>query len=86
MFAYDLHEADVVTLFLLDRTNQRLRSHLQSLRPGTRIVSHRYGLERWTPAKADEEHQLFLYRVSEETIGHEGGGSRENGLKQQLGG
>jgi SAM-dependent methyltransferase len=76
MFAYDLSDADVVTLFLLDGTNQRLRSHLAGLRPGARVVSHRYELEGWTPAAVDEEHRLFLYLVSEEIIAREGERSR----------
>jgi SAM-dependent methyltransferase len=64
MFAYDLREADVVTLYLLDGTNQRLRRHLaEGLRPGARIVSHRYRLDGWTPVAVDEEHQLFVYQV-----------------------
>ena len=76
MFAYDLGKADVVTLYLLDSTNQRLRSRLAGdLRPEARIVSHRYRLEGWTPAAVDEEHQLFLYQVGRATSAREDGAS-----------
>jgi len=64
MFAYDLGEADVVTLYLLEGTNQRLRPHLaESLRPGARIVSHAFSLQGWTPLVVDSEHRLYLYEV-----------------------
>ena len=39
-----------VTLFLSPELNARLRPKLTSqLRPGTRIVSHRYGIGDWVP-------------------------------------
>jgi SAM-dependent methyltransferase len=77
MFAYDLGKADVVTLYLLDGTNQRLRSHLaEGLRPGARIVSHRYRLEGWTPVAVDGEHQLFLYQVGSAMVTRDNGGPR----------
>jgi precorrin-6B methylase 2 len=68
MFAYDLSEADVVTLYLLEGTNQRLRPHLaESLRPGARIVSHAFSLQGWTPLSVDSEHRLYLYEVRDTT-------------------
>lgn len=45
LFRADLREATVVTLFLFPEMNLRLKPKLLSeLRPGTRIVSHRFGL------------------------------------------
>lgn len=79
MFRYDLSEADVVTLFLLDGTNQRLRSHLaEGLRPGARIVSHRYPLDGWQPVALDREHRLFLYRVGTRSSGRNAVDSRSS--------
>jgi precorrin-6B methylase 2 len=68
MFAYHLGKADVVTLYLLEGTNQRLRPHLAgSLRPGARIVSHAYSLQGWTPLAVDREHRLYLYEIGDTT-------------------
>lgn len=48
----DLGDASVVTLFLFPEINQRLAPKLRSeLRPGTRIVSHRFGLGDWPPER-----------------------------------
>jgi len=50
IFACDIHEATVVTLFLLPGVNQMLIPKLLSeLRPGTRIVSHRFDMGDWAP-------------------------------------
>ncbi len=46
----DLREASVVTLFLFRELNLELRPRLQrQLRPGARIVSHRFDMGDWTP-------------------------------------
>jgi SAM-dependent methyltransferase len=48
LFQTDFGEATVVTLYLLDRLNVRLRPQLfQQLRPGTRIVSHDFTMGEW---------------------------------------
>jgi ubiquinone/menaquinone biosynthesis C-methylase UbiE len=53
LFKADIHEATVVTLFLLNTVNMRLRPKLlQELKPGTRIVSNTFKMGDWT---ADEE-------------------------------
>lgn len=50
LFKADLSEATVVTLYLSDSINMRLRSKFQrELKPGTRIVSHRFGMRDWPP-------------------------------------
>lgn len=52
IFTADFSEATVLTLYLLDSINVQLRPRLLSeLRPGTRIVSHAFGMGDW---KADE--------------------------------
>jgi SAM-dependent methyltransferase len=49
LFKTDIHEATVVTLFLLPEVNLRLRPKLLSdLKPGTRVVSHNFGMGDWT--------------------------------------
>jgi SAM-dependent methyltransferase len=52
LFEADISEATVVTLYLLPEVTLRLRPKLlRELTPGTRIVSHRYDLGDWPPAK-----------------------------------
>jgi SAM-dependent methyltransferase len=51
-FIADLHEATVVTLYLLPEVNRQLLPKLRAeLRPGTRIVSYKYDLGDWAPEK-----------------------------------
>ena len=55
LFEADFREATVVTLFLLESLNERLRPKLLSrLRPGSRIVSHEFGMGTWRPEKSIE--------------------------------
>ena len=52
LFATDISEATVVTLYLLPRLNVKLRPKLFSeLRNGTRIVSHAFDMAEWEPEK-----------------------------------
>ena len=70
VFEADLSQADVVTLYLTTSFNEKLRPKLEkSLRPGTRVVSHDYGIRGWNPVDVDEvfahgrRHRIFLYLV-----------------------
>lgn len=66
LFRADLREATVVTLFLFPEMNRRLSPKLFSeLRPGTRIVSHRFGLGGRPPDMTIEAsgHPLLLWKV-----------------------
>jgi SAM-dependent methyltransferase len=50
LFATDLSDATVVTLFLSPQFNDRLRPKLQrELAPGARVVSHYHGMTSWRP-------------------------------------
>jgi len=50
LFKTDFHEADVLTLYLLPDVNMALRPKiLAELKPGTRVVSHDYGMGVWRP-------------------------------------
>jgi len=49
IFVEDFSEAGVVTLYLGEELNQRLRPRLEALRPGSRIVSNRFTLGSWIP-------------------------------------
>jgi precorrin-6B methylase 2 len=69
IFKQDLRPATVVTMFLLPDVNVRLRPQLDRLRPGTRIVSHRFSMKGARPARTvvvtstetGQEHPLYLW-------------------------
>jgi ribosomal protein L11 methylase PrmA len=70
LFQADLSEATIVTLYLLPEINLKLRPKLlKELKPGTRIVSHNYGLGDWDPIRTETldsgtgEHLVFYWVV-----------------------
>lgn len=77
LFDADIHQATVVTLFLLGSVNLKLRPKLlKDLKPGTRIVSNTFDMGDWKPDKemtvgdVNEEslsHRLFLWIVPQRT-------------------
>ncbi len=78
LFAYDLRPASVVTMFLTPGVNLRLRSKLlRELRPGTRIVSHRFDMGSWTPTKTVQlaDDRIFLWVVPANGLGATGAAS-----------
>lgn len=68
LFETDLSDATVVTLYLLDDLNLRLRPKLQrELRPGARVVSQTFAMGDWTPdewARASGT-VVYLWRIGE---------------------
>jgi len=78
LFDADIHQATVVTLFLLGSVNLRLRPKLlRELKPGTRVVSNTFNMGDWKPDKeltlddnSDDydsglSHKFFLWVVPE---------------------
>ena len=69
LFASDIGEATVVTLYLLQSINERLRPKLvRELKPGTRIVSHVFNMgPEWPPQKtlAIGASPIFLWTIPE---------------------
>ena len=67
----DVSTATVVTLYLVSSANLKLRPILtKQLQPGTRIVSHAFGMGDWQPDKVDkftdaggDERVIYLWRV-----------------------
>jgi SAM-dependent methyltransferase len=45
IFTVDLSQADVITLYLLPELNGRLIPQFNKMKPGSRIVSHEYGMK-----------------------------------------
>ncbi len=75
LFKADFSEATVVTLYLLSTVNQKLKPRLlNELRPGTRVVSHRFSMgEDWKPEKQIkvENRPIYLWTIPERPA-HEG--------------
>ena len=67
LFTADLSRASVVTLYLLQSINERLRPRLvRQLKPGSRIVSHVFNMgPEWPPEKtvAVERSRIFLWSI-----------------------
>jgi SAM-dependent methyltransferase len=69
MFEADIHNATVVTLYLLPGVNEDIRPMLEKqLRPGVRVVSHDFPMSGWTAEKTEEitaengaVHTVYLY-------------------------
>jgi precorrin-6B methylase 2 len=72
---YDLSPADVVTLYLLTSSNERLKPILlRDLKPSARVVSHDFEIRGWKPAAVNrmtidgQPHTIYLYRISDHRI------------------
>ncbi len=62
LFAADIREASVVTLYLLPDFNLRLRPKLlKELKPGSRIVSHSFDMGDWKPDKQIQINGRTIY-------------------------
>lgn len=66
LFQADIKNATVVTLYLLDTLNEKLRPKLlRDLRPGTRIVSHAFRMGDWEPQHEQmiDGRNIYLWTV-----------------------
>lgn len=66
LFKTDFSKATVVTMYLLTDVNLRLRSTvLDTLRPGTRVVSHAFNMGEWEPDYTDKPdgRDVFMWTV-----------------------
>jgi uncharacterized protein (TIGR03000 family) len=67
----DLREASVVMLYMGEDVNLRLMPILKkTLRPGSRVVSHDFGMGDWKPERKiqvldedGEEHDVYLWKI-----------------------
>lgn len=70
----DLADANVVLLYMGDDLNQRLRPILQkTLKPGSRIVSHRFKMGDWKPLETKVvndsyggDYEIHLWKIGQE--------------------
>jgi tRNA G37 N-methylase Trm5 len=69
LFLTDIHEATVVTLYLLPDLNLKLRRRLLTeLKPGSRIVSHQFDMGTWRPertVRVNGANTIYLWTVPE---------------------
>jgi SAM-dependent methyltransferase len=68
LFDADIHEATVVTLYLLSSVNLKLRPKLiKELRPGARVVSNTFDMGDWKPDKEIEVNgrRVYLWTITE---------------------
>lgn len=62
LFTTDFSEASVVTLYLLNSLNEKLRPKLLAdLKPGTRIVSHAFRMGDWEPEQTQNVDGSMIY-------------------------
>jgi SAM-dependent methyltransferase len=76
LFQADIHNATVVTLYLLSSVNLKLRPRLlRELKPGTRIVSHDFGMAEWQPDKSTQmtadsmSHNIYFWVIPANVTG-----------------
>jgi SAM-dependent methyltransferase len=66
LFDTPIADATVLTMYLLDSVNLRLRPRiLAELRPGTRVVSHAFNMREWRPDRHEkvDGRDVFLWIV-----------------------
>ncbi len=65
LFAADLTDATVVTLYLSPNILKRIEPGLRALKPGTRIVSHEFPFGSWAPDRRQivDEAEILLWVV-----------------------
>jgi ribosomal protein L11 methylase PrmA len=66
LFEAEIGEATVVTLYLLNRLNEKLKPKLlKELKPGTRIVSHAFDMGDWKPEQTAQVGgtSVYLWRI-----------------------
>ncbi|HWB85925.1 MAG TPA: methyltransferase domain-containing protein [Bryobacteraceae bacterium] len=66
----DLSPANVVTMYLLTSSNERLKPNLEKyLKPGSRVVSNEFPIKGWKPAEVVHEklgsmdHTIYVYEM-----------------------
>jgi outer membrane protein assembly factor BamB/precorrin-6B methylase 2 len=79
IFTLDLRGADVITLYLLPRTMERLLPQLTKLKPGVRIVAHSAAIpgvrvdriETYRSKEDDLPHKIYLWTTPLKSAGQE---------------
>ncbi len=62
MFETPMNDVTVLTLYVLTSSNIQLRPRiLKEMRPGTRVVSHQFGMGDWMPDKQEVHGNIPIY-------------------------
>lgn len=65
-FKHDLSDTDVVYLFLMPETYEKIRPKFEAeLKPGARVISYVWPIPDWEPTEINESKdspKLFLYQ------------------------
>lgn len=72
LFATEIGEASVLTMYLLPSVNMRLRPRLfDELAPGTRVVSHAFDMEDWEPDQRElvDGRSVYLWIIPARVAG-----------------
>lgn len=65
----DLRPADVVTMYFLTLSNEKLRPNLEKMRPGTRVVSFQFPIHGWKPMEmqivnvSHVDRTIYVYEI-----------------------
>jgi len=86
IFATDFSKATVLTMYLLPQLNLKLRPTILNMKPGTRIVSHAFTMDDWSPDQTEsiESRTAYLWIVPAKVEGRWQFGSNEIELKQKF--
>lgn len=63
MFKENISDANIVFLFLKQKTNQLLKPKLSKLKKGTKIISNIWTFENWKPIKQDKKLEIYMYEI-----------------------
>ena len=72
LFEADLSNATVVTMFLAETFNAKLRPRLLKLKPGTRVAAYKHGIPEWEPDEVVSvgEHKGMIWIVPANVAGN----------------
>ncbi|HUA59860.1 MAG TPA: methyltransferase domain-containing protein [Verrucomicrobiae bacterium] len=65
----DLSPADVVTMYFLTTSNERLKPNLEHMKAGSRVVSNEFPVKGWKPVEVvhvktgSMEHTIYVYQI-----------------------
>lgn len=71
LFAYDLVEATVISMYLLSEMNLKLRPTILALKPGTRVLAFQFGMGDWPPERTlvEGDVRAFFWTVPAQVNG-----------------
>jgi predicted RNA methylase len=65
----DLSPADVVTMYFLTTSNERMKPNLERMKPGSRVVSNEFPIKGWKPVEVvhvktgSMDHSIYVYQI-----------------------